>query len=638
MTLSSLRVCVRAAHGKLPTLDGYSLSGGRSDWYVRFGNQSCAVVDDTEAPTWDSCCGTFAAGTDMTFELIDYDYLNDDDTCCATSVQLLPPIHRIDNLTLALTPGEQRFLDLTVEGSSQPPPPPPPSTVGREATCTLQTSASSWTGGSSLDLLLGALALDLPGELGAAALDGGVALAVRDLHCDSMRLSGVSLRGWVTPDGRSLALAATLGAGAHCQATLAFSEPFWAAGLSPRVSLRVESASAQVEAAAELGPGGGALNLSTPHSPLFDLGAVDLGVHFDEWYVSDTAVSALVSEAWDLFRTAALQAAADAMDQLLSTSVALPTPRPALWWLSVARWREPWDTWAVRGLLGWALRPRSPVSLRWLLARLSDDDGTVTLPVPPQPPIPIGSLLGVEAPPINGSGSGGAIAWQLASARLRVPTGTLEDGGDGAGGETLAGGTLAVPALALIVSLRVGWWPATPLSVEGGVGLEELVVKPVTVELSLSEARLKAATVLRLAEEGDGYELLLSSLRLELESVVLSACSGGCDGGGGGSGEDDGGCSAGGGGSSLEFGALRGAEAERLGGLVRDIYNDAPLQVPFVWLRALALVVAATTVLVVAIAVGCCRCAVWWVRWRRTASATQAMRARALLPRKVVMV
>lgn len=93
-----------------------------------------------------------------------------------------------------------------------------------------------------------------------------------------------------------------------------------------------------------------------------------------------------------------------------------------------------------------------------------------------------------------------------------------------------------------------------------------------------------------------------------------------------------------GGGSSLEFGALRGAEAERLGGLVRDIYNDAPLQVPFVWLRALALVVAATTVLVVAIAVGCCRCAVWWVRWRRTASATQAMRARALLPRKVVMV
>lgn len=644
-------VCVHAAHGTLPSLDGYSLSGGRlSDWYVRFGDQSCAVVDDSEAPTWDSCCDSFAAGAEVTFELVDYDYFNGDDTCCATSMQLALPANHLANLTLSLSPGEQRFLDVSVERSPQPLPLPPPPPSDPRMTCMLQTSVSSWTGGTSLGLLLRALVLDIPGELGGAALDGGVALAVSDLHCDSMRLSLASLRGWVTPAGRSLVLAASLGAGARCQATLAFSEPFWAAGLSPRVSLSVQGAAVEVEAAAELGPGGGVLNLSMPRSPLLSLGDVDLSVHFDEWYVSDTAVSALVSEAWDLFRTGALQAAVDATEQLLSTSVPLPTPRAALWQGGAAvRGREPWDTWVVRRLLGWTLRPRSPLSLRWLLKKLSDDDGTVALPVPPQPPIPLGSLLGAEAPPINGSGSGGAIAWQLASARLRVPTGTLEDGGDGAGGETLARGTLAVGTVGLVAVLRVGWWPAAPLSVVGGEGLEP-VVKPVAAEVRVEGARVEASTVLRLAEEGDGYELLLGELRLEFESVVVAICGGSCAGaagghrggggagGGGAGGGGVGGCAAGGEGGSLEFGALRDAEAERLGGLVRDLYNDSPLHVPFAWLRALALGVVMTSALVVAVAIGFCRCVVWWARRQRTASATLAMRARALSPRKVVMV
>ena len=64
MSEVNLGVCVLRATGDLPSLDGFSLSGGLSDWFVRFGpwdghrwleQATCSVQDDTVAPAWDDC-------------------------------------------------------------------------------------------------------------------------------------------------------------------------------------------------------------------------------------------------------------------------------------------------------------------------------------------------------------------------------------------------------------------------------------------------------------------------------------------------------------------------------------------------------------------------------------------------------
>ena len=94
MAQVNLGVCVLRATGDLPALDGFSLSGGLSDWYVRFGpysngewldEASCGVRDDTSHPIWDGCCYDFATARHATlrFELLDFDFIGSDALCCA---------------------------------------------------------------------------------------------------------------------------------------------------------------------------------------------------------------------------------------------------------------------------------------------------------------------------------------------------------------------------------------------------------------------------------------------------------------------------------------------------------------------------------------------------------------------------
>jgi len=135
----NLRVCVLKASGSLPQLDSWlSWSGGRSDWFVRFGptdgsggwlNQvaTCDVRHDFAAPIWDDCCADFpSVGVEghatLRFELLDYNYFDSERLCCSAETDAN------GEQWLALTGSAQ--LDVVVTANAPPPPSPPPPPPG----------------------------------------------------------------------------------------------------------------------------------------------------------------------------------------------------------------------------------------------------------------------------------------------------------------------------------------------------------------------------------------------------------------------------------------------------------------------------------------------------------------------------